>query len=247
MADTDNITDEDTPEDLAAEYALGTLDAAEMFEAEQRIKLDPAFARDVAAWQEHLAPLLDAIPEVAAPEGVFYDVQRALGRPGYNTVQEQTPTQDSLNILVLDEAEQSMRTWRRLAALSGAIAASLLTFVFLREVYQPQLRGTETYVAVLESDGREPAFVATVDLASGSVAIHRVGSAATAGKSHQLWAIGGGRVRPQSLGVIEANASISPEQFGTIAPDALRQTVFAISLEPVGGSLTGQPTGPVLF
>jgi anti-sigma-K factor RskA len=62
---------------------------------------------------------------------------------------------------------------------------------------------------------------------------------APAGKSYELWAIGDGRKQPESLGIIDKdvqrNVAISPG------------TILAVSLEPAGGSPTGQPTGPVVY
>ena len=52
---------------------------------------------------------------------------------------------------------------------------------------------------------------------------------------------------PQSLGVIDASLKIPAGQLGKIDPATLNETVFAISLEPQGGSPTGAPTGPVLY
>ena len=46
---------------LAAEYALGLLEGEDLLAARARESADPAFARDVAEWQERLAPLADDI------------------------------------------------------------------------------------------------------------------------------------------------------------------------------------------
>ena len=43
-------------EALAAEHALGVLNAAERAAAETRMATDPAFAADVQAWRDRLAP-----------------------------------------------------------------------------------------------------------------------------------------------------------------------------------------------
>ncbi len=37
------------------------------------------------------------------------------------------------------------------------------------------------------------------------------------------------------------------DRLGKVDPALLGDTVFAVSLEPEGGSPTGQPTGPVLY
>jgi anti-sigma-K factor RskA len=59
--------------------------------------------------------------------------------------------------------------------------------------------------------------------------------------------VGGGRDKPQSLGVIDASFRIPASKLGKIDPAVLNDTLFAVSLEPKGGSPTSQPTGPVMF
>jgi anti-sigma-K factor RskA len=129
--------------------------------------------------------------------------------------------------------------WRQAALGSWALAAAAAGFLLLRpEPAAPR------FVAVLEPPGAGAAFIATVDLGKGTIAVRPVTATAPAGKSYELWAVGGGRDKPQSLGVIEANFRVPSSRLGG---SALGETVFAVSLEPVGGSPTGQPTGPVLF
>ena len=52
--------------------------------------------------------------------------------------------------------------------------------------------------------------------------------------------------RPRSLGLIQPGQpirlTIPPDLAGRLTPDA----ALAVSLEPPGGSPTGQPTGPVI-
>ena len=47
--------------------------------------------------------------------------------------------------------------------------------------------------------------------------------------------------QPKSLGVVQQAAYTRP------LPYEPKDLVFAISLEPTGGSTTGAPTGPVVF
>jgi anti-sigma-K factor RskA len=63
-------------------------------------------------------------------------------------------------------------------------------------------------------------------------------------RSFELWGIAPGATQPQPLGLIGADGRLD---IGAL-PAALRDGgTLAISLEPVGGSPTGQPTGPVVF
>jgi anti-sigma-K factor RskA len=56
----------------------------------------------------------------------------------------------------------------------------------------------------------------------------------------ELWALGAGETRPRSLGVLPASGT---RMVAALPPG----TQLLVSLEPRGGSPTGQPTGPVLY
>ncbi|MFG1398616.1 anti-sigma factor domain-containing protein [Roseixanthobacter pseudopolyaromaticivorans] len=62
----------------AAEYVLGTLDAAERSAARARIACDRAFAVLVTLWERRLGPLHELAVSVVPPEGLLQDVLRDL-------------------------------------------------------------------------------------------------------------------------------------------------------------------------
>lgn len=64
-----------------------------------------------------------------------------------------------------------------------------------------------------------------------------------ANNSLQLWLIPAGQ-QPVSLGLLNVQETT---QLKLAARDTLKNAVIAVSLEPQGGSPTGQPTGPVLY
>ena len=72
------------PEDelLAAEYALGVLDGIDRATAEQRIARDRSFARQVAAWEERLAPWAAEIPDMLPAPHVWDRIAAALPAAG---------------------------------------------------------------------------------------------------------------------------------------------------------------------
>jgi anti-sigma-K factor RskA len=59
-------------------------------------------------------------------------------------------------------------------------------------------------------------------------------------KDLELWALPKGETKPRSLGVLPPSGR---QLTAELAPD----TQLLVSLEPKGGSPTGQPTGPVLY
>ena len=218
-------TDRDEIDALAGEYILGTLDAEERRAAEARIASDAEFSTAVAAWQTRLQPLADAAAPIEPPDGVL---DRVLARID---IEKGAP---AANVI---ELRRSVRRWRMTTAIVGSAAAALAGFLVLDLATPP----SEEFVAVLTSEGAAPKFVATVNVAEGTLSIRQVGQeAAPADKSYELWAIEPGQA-PESLGLID-EASLSR----TIV-QAPADLTLAISLEPPGGSPSGSPTGPVVF
>jgi len=215
---------------LAGEYVLGTLPADERRAAEARLAADPAFRAAVAAWETRLQPLADAVPPVTPPAPVRDRVMAAIGEAPAG-VQPAAGNVVSLH--------RALRRWRIATAAAGIAAAVLAGVVILdRAGPRPQ---TE-FVAVLTAEGANPAFVATVDVARGTMSLRQVaGAAAPADKSYELWAIVPD-TPPRSLGLVE-QASLSRALSEKPSPDL----TFAISLERKGGSPSGAPEGPVVF
>jgi len=227
-------------DDLAAEYVLGTLDAAERTEVERRSREDPRLARAIAAWERRLDPLLEPIPAVAPPRTSFAAISARI-----DALRPPKPAPKGVRGADIIQLRRRMRNWRRAAIAATAIAASLAVFIGIRELRPvPEAR----FVAVLAGDDRNPAFVAAVNVQDQAIMVMRLGEPLdpAPGHSHELWALGGGRQAPQSLGLLSA-ARIPADRLGRLDPSALAATTFAISVEPEGGSPTGQPTGPVVF
>jgi anti-sigma-K factor RskA len=207
----------------AAELALGLLDGEERATALRRVLADPAFAREVEEWRQRLAGLFDDYPEVAAPESV------------------------AARLAQLDSSvvpAPSRRARWPIAAMVTAIAAMLALFVVLRPTPPVAVAPHHLMVASLMMSDKSAAVPAMVDMTTGEM---RVGDAAMtpAGKSAQLWMIGGDGV-PKPMGVL---ASTGPSRM--VLPMEKRHALkagimLAVSIEPLGGSPTGLPTGPVV-
>jgi anti-sigma-K factor RskA len=77
----------------------------------------------------------------------------------------------------------------------------------------------------------------------GSIMVKPMGSVAVVtGKDLELWALPPGASHPMPLGVLSAGGLRV-----AIADIVQPSTKLMVSLEPQGGSPTGQPTGPVLY
>jgi anti-sigma-K factor RskA len=65
------------------------------------------------------------------------------------------------------------------------------------------------------------------------------------GHDHELWIIPAGG-KPISLGLVRAGEPQRLPIRREIAPHFRQRSAIALSVEPVGGSPTGGPTGPVV-
>jgi anti-sigma-K factor RskA len=225
--------DDDDVDGLAAEYVLGTLAADERRVVDARLPGDGRLRAAIANWRRRLEPLDERLPAVAPRRDLLADI--------WARIDAVAGPAEGDNIVDL---RARVARWRRIAFVSGAIAAGLAALVVGREVTRPP---GGSLVAVLQADGKAPAFLAAVDLSRGFIAIRRYGAEPVSGRNYELWAIGGGRVAPQSLGVVDAGLQIPADRLGRLDRAILDDTTFAVSLEPVGGSPTGAPTGPVVF
>jgi len=170
---------------------------------------------------------------------------------------------------------QSMQRWRGLNIVTGMLAACLLGIVLVREyrpdVLPPELRPVRPvveriverpvevvrevvrevprpaqFVAVFQKDEQSPAFVMSVDIDKRTVTVRQVAAERLADKSYQLWIAPQPGAAPRSLGMIERDDFTVKAALTDYDPAVINNATFGISLEPLGGSPTGQPTGPVM-
>ncbi|WP_315775340.1 MULTISPECIES: anti-sigma factor domain-containing protein [unclassified Bradyrhizobium] len=307
---------------LAAEYALGTLDAAERAQVETMMAVDKDFVALVQAWEFRLGPLNQMVglveprPElwdrikaeiarlrafaesapaepVAVAEAPVFAVHPAPAPPeGSPVAAEALPIEaaaveapepevatvaatrsasaaheianDDANVVRLSS---KVRQLRAVANSMTALAAVLLALVGV-QVYRPDLlpqplrpkpriqtvevkvpvaQPSAQFVALLQKDAASPAFILTVDAASKSYTVRRVGAAPEPGKSFELWLVSDKLQKPRSLGVIGGSDFTSRPVLSSYDADTVSRATYAVTVEPEGGSPTGQATGPIVF
>ncbi|MCS5561589.1 MAG: anti-sigma factor, partial [Marinobacter nauticus] len=137
---------------------------------------------------------------------------------------------------------QQVSRWR-LSTVATSIAAMLLIAVMMLEPTPTE----SPYVAVFQHNDEQPAFLLTVDLARKQLNIQPVTARPAGNQSYQLWIkddeLG---PTPRSVGVLNEHFEVDPAALTNYDAELLRRATFGISLEPRGGSPTGQPTGPAL-
>jgi anti-sigma-K factor RskA len=140
---------------LAAEYALGTLDADERVQVETMMAVDTEFTAIVHAWEHRLGVLNQMVGSVEPRPIVWENIRAAIGHaepqtpmvlpeappPAAPVVAEQpaaiepAPVADTSNVIRLASRE---RRWRNIACFASALAAALIAMLAL-QVYQPDL------------------------------------------------------------------------------------------------------------
>ena len=143
---------------LAAEYALGTLDAEERAQVETMMAVDTEYTAIVRAWEYRLGSLNQMVGSVEPRPIVWENIRAAIGHsteaqeplvlpdapaPLPAPLQElltpvfaeQVPVVDDTNVIYL---ESRVRRWRNIASAASAIAAALVAMLAL-EVYRPDL------------------------------------------------------------------------------------------------------------
>lgn len=222
---------------LAAEWALRLLEAEEVERARGLAASDPAFLAEVAQWNGRLAALLDEVEPVAPPTGVLAAIERRIAEP----------PKRSDNVVQL---RRHLNAWRGFAAGATAIAASLALVLVTRPdpVVQtaPPPAQVDPMVAAMGSEESDARLIATWDPGDQSLVVAAAaGMEPVSGHSHELWVIPADGV-PRSIGVMPASARMHLRVPGALSPLLNQDATLAVSVEPSGGSPTGQPTGAVI-
>ena len=229
MSDTGARDEEEQGPPTAAEFVLGVLSARERRRCELRVLRDPDFAREVAFWEERLGGLADRIRQVPPPADAWARIEAALG--GAATAREE------------GGVWQSLAFWRGLALGASALAAACLAaLIYVGTVAPP----SAPLVAKLDAEGGQTGFVAAVSSGGGNLTIVPAALlSAQEQKAMELWLIPSGE-KPHSLGLIDPSRPVTISVPKDLLSKVNSEAVLAVSLEPPGGSPTGQPTGPVI-
>jgi anti-sigma-K factor RskA len=263
----------DDREGQAAEYVLGTLDAEERLKAQALMAADSRFADMVRAWERRLGELSAMIASVEPPPHTWDRVRAALaasvpaGEPS-RVAPAPPPAPVAGDRATMADLRRRMRRWRGAAAAVTAIAATFAGIVVVRELrpeifpepLRPKAQVVEVtktvpvpspkpaqFVAVLQRDPASPAFLLTFDLDNRVLTVRTVGAEKQRGKSYELWMISPNDPTPRSLGLIGTEEFSVRRQLAAYDAVTINSATYAVSIEPLGGSPTGLPTGPVVY
>lgn len=214
-------------EELASEYVLGTLDAAQRAEVERRLATDRELRAAVDAWEARLLPLAERVTPVPTPATLWPRIQRSL---------------DSAGAQPVPIWWNRLGVWRGLAG--AGLAATLVLGALLFNVRAP-VPGPAYVVVLIAPQDKAPGWVVQ---ASDSREVQLIPLSETAvppDRALQFWTKADSWQGPVSLGLVE------PGQRVHVPLDKLppleNNQLFELTLEPKSGSTTGRPTGPIQF
>lgn len=238
------MTDRDDIDMLAAEYVLGTLEADERADVARRRAHEPDLDARILAWEARLAPLGDEVKAVAPGPDLLARIERRIEALEANDTEPAAMPDRASDARQLAALHRRLRFWRWSTGLATA-AALVLAVLALAPVGQAP--DEPPFVAVFQQNDQQPAFMLSVDLPSRRLHVRPVTAEPVSGKSYQLWikeaSLG---PNPHSVGVLNEDLSLPADALSDFEPELLKRATFGISIEPPGGSPTGQPTGPAI-
>ncbi|MEO5773853.1 MAG: anti-sigma factor [Sphingomicrobium sp.] len=218
---------------LAAEFALGLAAADDRVRALRLHSEDPQFRAEVAAWAGRFTPLFDEVAPVAPPSGLLARVESAIG------FLDARPDPVALR--------RSRNIWRGFSLAATGIAAALAIVLVNRPDIPDAGRSSPApMIAMLGADQGPPLIVATWSPAARKLTVTpEPGAADDDHHSRELWVIPAGGT-PHSMGTMPKRATMQAVLDPTAAALLAQGVTLAVSVEPPGGSTTGQPTGRVI-
>jgi len=208
---------------LAAEYVLGTLRGPARRRFENWRATSPHVDQRCCYWEEHLMHMAKGLKPVQPPPHVWPAIRERLNLTPHGSRRRWTRNLALAASIVLVAGLGSLLYWRSLPPVR-ATAVSIISTKAGDELWQVKVFGNTNRLVVQAE--KLPA--------------------RQAGHDYELWALPKGG-NPVSLGVMPTEGT-STRALTAIQKSALASSSqVAVSIEPTGGSPTGQPTGDIVF
>lgn len=207
---------------LAVDFIVGAMQGGARRRFQQLIMANPAVRQTLWRWEQHLNPLAESLPESQPNPQVWLRIQQRLGWVA--------PVEKA-------QTKRSGPIW-----LGLAMAASLVLAVVM---LKPLLSSAPVQdIAVIQSSEAKAWWL--ISKADQRITV-KATMAVEPDLSHdyELWMLPADGAAPVSLGLMPQQGERELEW--PQAELGVAVAALAVSLEPLGGSATGAPTGPVLF
>lgn len=207
---------------LAVDFILGAMKGAARKRFQRLMMQQPSARQTVWRWEQHLNPLAESLPATPPDEAVWQRIQQRLGWTAAKATVAPAKTG---------------KYWLALATA----ASLLLAVIMLRPLL---LSPVSQDIAVIQTSDAKAWWL--VSKAENTLRVKST-AAVTDDVQHdyELWMLPANGQAPISLGLLPQQGE---RTLGwPAAAEGIQIAALAVSLEPVGGSVTGAPSGPVLF
>ena len=219
---------EELLEQLAGEYVLGTLKGAARRRFEHWMMTSYRVRLEVWRWETQLEPLANEVNATPPPPRVW----AAIGERLWSKPQ-------------VSSAPARAMPWRSLS-IAATVLAVILGSLLALQLHRGQ--ADQSLLAVIQNQKSQPLWVMNAHPVQQTFELKSVhATPAGPGKDYELWILPPDG-KPVSVGLLPVDGNtlvihLTDQQ----KQQLIRARALAISLEPTGGSPTGQPTGPVLY
>jgi anti-sigma-K factor RskA len=229
----------DLADRLAAEYALGTLRGPARRRFETLLPAHPGLRRATADWERRLETLVVTAPAQAPSPRVWSGIQTRLFGASAQVAQGAGSA-----LQAVERWWQRLVLWQGAAGVATAAAVALGVLLSQPTPVQPPIVVVMGAQSAAAGNGIQPvSYVASVSGDGRSLVLKPLdeGQTVALNKALELWAVPA-KGAPRSLGVVSQQGATTVLRTALLKDTA----AFALSVEPPGGSPSGQPTGPIV-
>jgi anti-sigma-K factor RskA len=237
------IQDSKLKQMLAAEYVLGTLRGAARRRFQRLLGQRRDLQTEVRYWESRLASLQAGFKPEAPRAVIWAEIDRRINAQTVTALPSRQSGGASLNF---------WRTWAAAATAASVVLAVALARQSNLPPPAPQIVRVEVpvaqplpFVAMLQPSGVDARWMVSVSPERKLIRVSATGGyALPSSECLELWVIGDDG-QPVSLGVLPMDGEGQMDMPRGVNMPA--KPTLAVSKEPIGGSPTGLPTGPVIL
>lgn len=210
---------------LAGEYVLGLLKGGARLRFERLLMESGALSAEVGAWEGRFAALSLKLAPVPPPDYLWWRIQGALRHEGK------------------PRGRDHGTFWRVWAVAATLVLAILL--ITQRLAPSPEQKPAE--LALVSDPQGHPLWLISVHPEDRRIDMKVVTpNPPPADKSYELWMLPD-QGNPVPMGLMNEAGTVSEHVSAELLARLAQAKGLAISVEPLGGSPTGLPTGPVVY
>lgn len=221
-----NYLTEERQNALSSEYVLGSLHGPARVRFQRLLMQHNSMRHSLWRWESRLNELGTALPNVQPAPEVWERIQSRLGFT--------TATPSAANVVSLPQRKPRGLQW--LAGLSAAAAILMAVLLVNLQPVEPLLPGQ---IAVVQSEKAQALWL--IELREDQLLVTATDKfKALDNQDYELWMVAADGRPPISLGLLPKQGKLSLPR--SVLFDQVQVAALAVSLEPLGGSPTGQPT-----